>query len=96
MSIRPPVKWHGGKHYLTPWIIEHFPEHRIYQEPFGGGASVLLNKPPVDVEVYNDIDLRISRLFRVLREQKDAFLGRRSRGESGHSSRRTQALGLSV
>jgi len=74
MSIRPPVKWHGGKHYLAPWINEQFPEHRIYQEPFGGGASVLLNKPPVDVEVYNDIDLRISRLFRVLREQKDAFL----------------------
>lgn len=74
MTIRPPVKWHGGKRYLAKQIIEHFPEHRIYLEPFGGGASVLLNKQPVEVEVYNDIDLRITRLFRVLREQGEGFL----------------------
>ena len=74
--IRPPVKWHGGKRYLAKRIIENFPPHRIYVEPFGGGASVLLNKPPVDVEVYNDLDLRITRLFRVLREQGDEFLSK--------------------
>jgi DNA adenine methylase len=74
MLIRPPVKWHGGKRYLARQIIEHFPGHRIYLEPFGGGASVLLNKKPVEVEVYNDIDQRITRLFRVLRDQGDLFL----------------------
>ncbi len=74
--MRPPVKWHGGKRYLAKRIIEHFPLHRIYLEPFGGGASVLLNKPPVEVEVYNDLDLRISRLFRVLRDQGDQFVQR--------------------
>src|SRR5207253_4211774 len=76
MTIRPPVKWHGGKRYLAKWIIEQFPAHRIYLEPFGGGASVLLNKPPVEVEIYNDLDLRITRLFRVLRDQGEDFLGR--------------------
>jgi DNA adenine methylase len=45
-------------------------------EPFGGGASVLLNKPPVDVETYNDLDLRITRLFRVLRDNGEAFLAK--------------------
>src|SRR5689334_15281259 len=74
MAIRPPVKWHGGKRYLAKLIIKHFPEHRVYLEPFGGGASVLLNKNPVEVEVYNDIDLRITRLFRVLRDQGDKFV----------------------
>lgn len=74
--IRPPVKWHGGKRYLAPRIIELFPEHRVYLEPFGGGASVLLNKKPVDVETYNDLDLRISRLFRVLRTQGQEFVDR--------------------
>jgi len=74
MTIRPPVKWHGGKRYLAKRIIKHFPNHRIYLEPFGGGASVLLNKAPVEVEVYNDIDLRITRLFRVLRDHGDKFL----------------------
>ena len=67
-KIRPPVKWHGGDSYTGPWIIDQFPLHRIYVEPFGGAASVLLNKPFVEVEVYNDLDERITRLFRVLRD----------------------------
>ena len=75
-TIRPPVKWHGGKRYLAKRIISYFPSHRIYLEPFGGGASVLLNKPPVDVETYNDLDLRITRLFRVLRDKGSQFLQR--------------------
>lgn len=74
--IRPPVKWHGGKHYLAEWIIGQFPAHRVYLEPFGGAASVLLNKPPVDVEAYNDLDLRITRLFRALQHQGAEFVAR--------------------
>jgi DNA adenine methylase len=74
--MRPPVKWHGGKRYLASRIIKCFPKHRIYLEPFGGGASVLLNKPPAEVETYNDLDLRITRLFRVLRDQGDEFLAK--------------------
>lgn len=74
--LRPPVKWHGGKHYLADRIISHFPPHRVYLEPFGGAASVLLNKAPVDVEAYNDLDLRITRLFRVLQQQGEEFVSR--------------------
>ena len=73
MAPRPPVKWHGGKRYLAAKIIAHFPDHRVYVEPFGGGASVLLNKRPVEVEVYNDLDGRIVRLFRVLRDRGQEF-----------------------
>jgi DNA adenine methylase len=65
--LRPPVKWHGGKYYLCHRIIEHFPPHHTYLEPFGGAASVLLNKARAPVEVYNDLDERITRLFRVIR-----------------------------
>src|ERR1700733_13754003 len=76
MAVRPPLKWYGGKSYLAEWIVKHFPEHRIYLEPFGGGASVLLNKPPVEVETYNDIDLRLTRFFRVLRDNGEECVRR--------------------
>jgi len=76
MRIRPPVKWHGGKYYLAERIIAHFPSHRVYLEAFGGAASVLLNKRPADVEAYNDLDLRITRLFRTLQKQGKEFVDR--------------------
>lgn len=65
------MRYHGGKWELAPWIISHFPAHRIYCEPFGGSASVLMRKPRSYAEVYNDIDGEISNLFRMLREQPE-------------------------
>jgi DNA adenine methylase len=58
---------------LAPWIIEHFPPHRVYTEAYGGAASVLMRKPRAKlVEVYNDLDGEIVSLFRVLRDPDGA------------------------
>ncbi|UXY13817.1 DNA adenine methylase [Chitiniphilus purpureus] len=73
MPHRPTLRYHGGKWLLAPWIIQHFPDHRIYTEAFGGAGSVLMRKPRARmVEVYNDLDGEIVNLFRVLRDQQSA------------------------
>lgn len=66
---RPVLRWHGGKWKLAPWIISFFPEHRIYVEPYGGAASVLMRKRRAYAEIYNDLDGEVVMLFRVLRER---------------------------
>lgn len=69
---RPILRYHGGKWLLAPWIISHFPKHRIYVEAFGGGGSVLLRKPRAGAEVYNDKWDLIVNLFQVLRNDVQA------------------------
>lgn len=64
---RPALRYPGGKWTNAPWIVSHFPDHRHYVEPYGGGASVLIRKPRVYNEIYNDLDGEIVNLFRVLR-----------------------------
>lgn len=68
MKISPPITWFGGKSKLAARIVQHFPVHHTYVEPFGGSAAVLLAKSPAKVEVYNDIDRDLANLFCILRD----------------------------
>lgn len=65
---RPILRYFGGKWVLAPWIIDHFPDHQIYIEPFGGAASVLLRKKRSYAEIYNDLDGEVVNVFRAARD----------------------------
>ena len=71
---RPALRYHGGKWRLAHWIISHFPKHRVYCEPYGGAASVLLRKPRSYSEIYSELDGDICNVFRVLRDPVSAAL----------------------
>jgi DNA adenine methylase len=70
VPARPPIRYHGSKWRIAPWIIAQFPEHSAYVEVFGGGAGVLLRKPRSTVEVYNDLDEQVVNFYQVLRNPK--------------------------
>lgn len=69
---RPVLRYPGGKFKMAKWVISHFPPHGLYCEPFGGAGSVLMQKPRVQGEIYNDLDSDIVNVFRVLRDPAQA------------------------
>lgn len=69
---RSPIQWFGGKGSMTAKLLPKIPDHKIYVEPFGGGASMLFAKEPSPVEVYNDLNSGLINFFRVLRDEDRA------------------------
>jgi DNA adenine methylase len=75
-KLRPAVKRHGGKAYLARRIIARFPGHETYVEPFAGGLSVLLNKPPARTEVAGDLDAALVQFYVCLRDHTAELINR--------------------
>lgn len=69
--MRTPLTYYGGKQMLAAQIVAMMPEHRVYLEPFAGGAAVLFAKPPAQRETLNDLDGQITAFWRVVRDRPD-------------------------
>lgn len=65
------LKYPGAKWRISDWIISHFPEHKVYLEPFFGSGAVFFKKTPSYIETINDIDSNIVNLFWVCREHSE-------------------------
>ena len=53
-------------------LLPLIPYDELFVDVFGGGGSVLLNRRPSPVEVYNDLDGNLVNLFRVMQHPDDA------------------------
>lgn len=75
---RAPFPWMGSKGRMAQTIIDLFPPHEGYVEPFGGTGTILLKKRASTVEVYNDASQWLTNFFRVLQndDQRQALLDR--------------------
>jgi DNA adenine methylase len=70
------LQYYGSKAALAPQIIAELPEHHCYVETHAGSAAVLLNKPPSEVEVINDIDDALVNWYAVLRDDRKELVRR--------------------
>jgi hypothetical protein len=62
-SMKTPLSYYGGKQQLARTILGLVPEHRLYCEPFLGGAAVFFAKKPSPCEVINSPALKRGVLF---------------------------------
>jgi DNA adenine methylase len=67
-SCRTPLTYYGGKPRLAGRIVALMPPHRVYLEPFAGGAAVLFQTPRAARETLNDLDSQVMRFWRALRD----------------------------
>ena len=70
---RALIKYPGAKWSKARWIIDHFPEHHSYLEPFFGSGAVLFHKNRSDIETVNDLDGDVINLFQWIRNDPERF-----------------------
>lgn len=64
----------GNKKEIAGEIQKHFPQHKIYIEPFFGAGGMYFYKQQVQYNFLNDIDNDVFNLFMVVKEQKEQLL----------------------
>lgn len=65
------IKYPGAKWSLAEWIVQYFPPHHSYLEPFFGSGAVLFNKTRSNIETVNDLDGDVVNLFQCIREDPE-------------------------
>lgn len=65
------VKYPGSKWRIAKWIIERFPPHHSYLEPFFGSGAVLFTKQRSNIETVNDLDGEVVNFFEWVRNDPE-------------------------
>lgn len=76
-TLRPLVKIHGGKGYLTKWLASYCPKKvtdmRLF-DIYGGAGTFLLRMPRCRAETYNDIDPDLFNLVWIVANRGEEFI----------------------
>lgn len=71
--MRSIMKYPGSKWSLAKWIMDQFPPHHSYLEPFFGSGAVFFNKPRSNIETVNDRDDNVVNLFEQIKNDPERF-----------------------
>ena len=69
-----PFRYAGGKFYARRLILDAIPCHKIYAEPFAGGASIFFVKDRVKINILNDLDIDLMNTLRVIRDRVEDLI----------------------
>ena len=61
------LTYYGGKQKLVSAVLPLFPDHKLYCEPFAGGAAIFFAKQPSEIEVLNDTNGQLMNFYKVVR-----------------------------
>jgi len=67
LNLKTPVTYYGGKQQLVKEIVPLIPEHKLYCEPFAGGAAIFWAKQPSELEVLNDTNSELMNFYKVVK-----------------------------
>lgn len=65
------MKYPGAKWSIADWIIDFFPKHHSYLEPFFGSGAVLFQKLRSNIETINDLDGNVTNLFEQIKKDPE-------------------------
>ena len=68
--IRAPLTWPGSKYRFLDKILPILPYRKVFVDVFGGSGSVILNRKPSELDVYNDRFGGVVAFYRCLRDKE--------------------------
>jgi len=65
-TLKPIFCRVGSKRPIAKILLEYFPQHKTYVEPFLGGGAMFFAKPPSEKEVIGDLDEELMRDYELI------------------------------
>lgn len=67
LNLRTPVTYYGGKQNMVRHILPIIPPHKLYCEPFCGGAAIFFAKDNSSATVLNDTNRELMNFYTVVK-----------------------------